>query len=92
MIDLKKDIDSLSNFKRKSSKFIRRMKSTGSPVVLTINGKAEVVVQDAASYQRLLDKAERYDAADTLRQSLDDVAKGRTLPLRQALEQLGKEE
>jgi PHD/YefM family antitoxin component YafN of YafNO toxin-antitoxin module len=92
MIDLKKDIDSLSNFKRESSKFIRRMKSSGSPVVLTINGKAELVVQDAASYQRLLDKAARYDASDTLRQSLDDVAKGRTRPLRQALEQLGNEE
>ena len=31
----------------------------GHPVVLTINGKAELVVQDTASYQKLIELAER---------------------------------
>ena len=35
------------------------MKQTGEPIVLTVNGKAEVVVQDAKSYQQLLEKIER---------------------------------
>ena len=51
MLDIKSDINSLSNFKRKTSEFLRQLKETGHPVVLTINGKAELVVQDTASYQ-----------------------------------------
>ncbi|ELS30697.1 hypothetical protein Pse7429DRAFT_4153 [Pseudanabaena biceps PCC 7429] len=34
------------------------MRNTGHPIVLTINGKAELVVQDAASYQQLLNTIE----------------------------------
>ena len=48
MVELARDIDSLSNFKRQTARFVERMKETGHPVVLTINGKAELVVQDAA--------------------------------------------
>ena len=47
MIDLSRDIHSLTDFKRKTSEFMKQLKETGSPVVLTINGKAELVVQDA---------------------------------------------
>lgn len=92
MFDLAKDIDSLSNFKRKTSEFLERMKKSGNPVVLTVNGKAEFVVQDAASYQQLLDLAQRVESLEGLRRSLEDVDKGRTRPMRQALEQLLREE
>ena len=47
---LTRDIQSLSTFKRDTAKLVRQMKKTGQPVVLTVNGKAELVVQDAASY------------------------------------------
>ena len=58
MLDLNSDINSLSNFKRNTPEFLRQLKETGHPVVLTINGKAELVVQDAASYQKLIEIAE----------------------------------
>ena len=48
---LSRDIQSLSVFKRDSSKFIKQMKKTGQPLVLTVNGKAVVVIQDADSFQ-----------------------------------------
>ena len=32
--------------------------AVGRPLVLTVNGKAEIVVQDAASYQEILEAAE----------------------------------
>ena len=38
MLDLNSDIDSLSNFKRNTPEFLRQLKETGHPVVLTING------------------------------------------------------
>jgi len=80
MLDLTSDIDSLSRFKRNTPEFIRRLKAEGRPVVLTVNGKAEVVVQDAASYQRLLEIAERAERMDALRASLEDMKEGRVSP------------
>ena len=40
------------------------MRETGNPVVLTVNGKAQVVVQDAASYQKLLDYIDEMEALE----------------------------
>ena len=56
MLDLANDIRSLSDFKRNTVELLDRLRKTGHPLVLTINGKAEVVVQDAAAYQTLLDR------------------------------------
>src|SRR6266851_4735842 len=77
---LVRDIMSLSTFKRDSNKVMRQMKKTKEPVVLTVNGKAAVVVQDAHSYQSLLELKERADVIETLRQRLAtlDRKKGRT--------------
>jgi prevent-host-death family protein len=90
MIDLSTDIHSLSDFKRNTSKYMERMKKSGHPLVLTIHGKAELVVQDAANYQRLLELAERGEMRDFLRESLEDIEAGRTEPAVEALERLGK--
>jgi prevent-host-death family protein len=79
MLDLANDIRSLSDFKRKTSELITRLKSTGDPLVLTINGRAEVVVQDAEAYQDLLDRVETIEA---LHRGFADVNAGRTKPAR----------
>ena len=62
MLDITKDIQSLTNFRRNSSEFLKRLKKSKRPIVLTVNGKAAAVVQDAKAYQRLLDTA-RADSA-----------------------------
>ena len=49
MLNLKTGIDSLTNFKRQTADYLRQLHSSGEPLVLTVNGKAEVVVQDAAA-------------------------------------------
>ena len=90
MIDISTDIQSLSDFKRKTSKFVTRMKKTGHPVVLTINGKAAMVVQDAESYQRLVELAEQAEMMEFLRKSRDDIDAGRTKPALEALDELAK--
>src|SRR2546425_2264475 len=51
-------IRSLSDFKRNTSELLERLKKTGNPLVLAINGKAEIVVQDAEAYQELLQRVE----------------------------------
>ena len=77
---LARDIMSLSTFKRDSNKVMRQMKKTKEPVVLTVNGKAAIVIQDAESYQRLLELKERTEVVATLRQRLATRGqkKGRT--------------
>ena len=67
MLDISKDIHSLSEFKRNSSDFVERMRGSGHPLVLTINGKAEIVVQDAAAYQKLLDRVDELEALEGIR-------------------------
>ena len=57
MLDIGRDIHSLSGLKLNKNEFLDRMRGSSHPVVLTINGKAELVVQDAESCQRLLESA-----------------------------------
>ena len=81
MLNISRDIHSLSSFKRNTPSFIEQMKQTGEPVVLTVNGKAEIVVQDAESYQKLLDALERLEAIAGIKQGLEDVEAGRTVSM-----------
>src|SRR4051812_48020697 len=84
MMDLSKDIRSLSDFKRNTSKLVERMEESGEPMVLTVNGKAKLVVQDAASYQKLMESIDYSEAVKGIRRGLDDVKSGRTKPAAQA--------
>ena len=83
MLDITKDIQSLTTFRRRSGDFMKQIKKSKRPVVLTVNGKAAAVVQDAEAYQRLLDVAASADAAEGIRQGLEDVRKGRVRPAKE---------
>ena len=87
-MDITKDIQSLTTFRRASGHFMKQLRKTKRPVVLTVNGKAAAVVQDAEAYQRLLDLAAGADAGEGIRQGLDDVAHGRTTPAKAAFDQI----
>jgi len=87
-VDITKDIQPLTTFRNNSVKMMRQLRKTKRPIVLTVNGKAEAVVQDAEAYQRLLDIAARADINEGIRQGLEDVAGGRTRPAREVFEEL----
>jgi prevent-host-death family protein len=88
MVNLSKDIHPLTDFKRDTSSFMSRLKKTRRPVVLTVNGKAELVVQDAKSYQQILDRLERFEAVEAIRLGMAAAGQGRVKPARQALAKL----
>jgi PHD/YefM family antitoxin component YafN of YafNO toxin-antitoxin module len=90
MLDINSDINSLSNFKRNTPEFLRRLKATGHPVVLTINGKAELVVQDTASYQKLIELAERAERMEALQASIDNMRAGKISPVEDMLADMRK--
>ena len=88
MLDITKDIQSMTTFRRNPGQFMKRLKKTRRPLVLTVNGRAEIVVQDAAAYQRLLDTAAQADAREGIRQGLEDAEKDRTRPAREVFDEI----
>jgi predicted transcriptional regulator len=48
--------------------------------VLTINGKAELVAPDAASYQTLFDLAERLETIQAVKDGLASAERGKGTP------------
>ena len=77
MLNITKDIQSLTTFRRRSGEFMKHLKKSKRPVVLTVNGKAAAIVQDAEAYQRLLDIAAQADAVEGIRQGVEDVKERR---------------
>jgi prevent-host-death family protein len=61
MINLE-NIHPLTDFKRNVKQFIEQIKATKSPLILTVNGKAEIVIQDASSFQEMLRRLESSEA------------------------------
>lgn len=92
MLNLSRDIDSLTHFKRNTNEVLAQLEATGHPMVLTINGKAKVVVQDVASYQRLLELLEQAETVAGIRAGLEDVKQGRTRPLDEVIEELERQD
>ncbi len=80
MLNLKEDIQPLTTFRNNSVEMMKQLKKTGRPIVLTVNGKTEAIVQSAEAYQRLLDIAAEADVMEAIRQGRADVAAGRTRP------------
>jgi len=76
------DIRSLTDFQRNTKSHLRRLKSTGRPEVLTINGKAELIVQDAAAYEEML------DSIRGIQRGLDSIKSGTSKPFRPALDEI----
>ncbi len=90
-MDITKDIQPMTLFRNHSAAFMQHLKETGRPLVLTVNGKAAAVVQDAEAYQRLLDLAAEASEEEGVRQGREDVASGRTRAARDVFDELRAE-
>ena len=69
-------IDSLTNFQKNAKSFASRLEESKEPLVLTVNGKAKLVVQDAEAYQAMLDELERGRFVEAVRQGLRESEQG----------------
>jgi prevent-host-death family protein len=87
-MDITKDIQPMTTFRNHSAEIMQHLKDTKRPVILTVNGKAAAVVQDAEAYQHLLDLAAEASAAEGIRQGLDDLRTGRTRPAVAVLDEI----
>jgi len=87
-MDITKDIQPMTTFRNHSAEIMQHLRDSKRPVILTVNGKAAAVVQDAEAYQRLLDLAAQADSSEGIRQGLEDARRGRTRPARALFDQL----
>ena len=89
MIDVSQDIESLTSFKRDSDRFLKQMKTTGRPVVLTVNGKARAVMMDPRLYQSM---ADRLSAVDSISRGLAQAKEGLGMSVDECFDQLDAED
>jgi prevent-host-death family protein len=83
MLNIRQDIQSLTDFKRHTVDFVKRLKRGHRPLVLTVNGRAEVIVQDPDSYQRLLEMAESFEAISAVQEGMAQAKRGEGISLEQ---------
>ena len=81
MLNIRQDIHSLTDFKRHTVDFVKQLKKCRRPLVLTVNGRAEVVVQDAQSYQKLLEMAESFEAISAVQEGMSQAKRGEGMTL-----------
>ncbi|MBI1788998.1 MAG: type II toxin-antitoxin system Phd/YefM family antitoxin [Acidobacteria bacterium] len=86
-IDLR-EVRSVTEFQRNLKDYVGRLKQKKTPLVLTVNGRAELVVQNAESYQALLDRLERAETLAAIRQGMEEFKRGEAFPLENAAEKL----
>jgi PHD/YefM family antitoxin component YafN of YafNO toxin-antitoxin module len=82
------EVRSLTEFQRHAKRHITRLKRTGKPQVLTVNGQAELVVQSTESYQRLVEDAELSRSLRVIRRSLEEAKAGKGRMMREFLHEL----
>lgn len=70
------DIHPLTGFLRDHKAYMERLAATGRPEVLTVNGKARVVVQDAESYQRMIEALDAVETERIVRERLASLDRG----------------
>ena len=87
MIDLS-EARSVTEFQRNIQDYVSRLKEKKTPLVLTVNGRAKLVVQDAESYQEILDRLERAETLAAIRRGMKDAEEGRMIPLEDAVAKL----
>jgi len=66
------DIHTVTEFSRKPAEHIKRLADSKRPEILTVNGKAAVVIQDAESYERMAELAEYAESIQTIRKALSE--------------------
>jgi hypothetical protein len=69
-------------------KLVQQLQESGQPAVLTINGQVELVIQDATSYQLLLELVDRLDTIEAIREGIESIERGEGRPAAEVFEEI----
>lgn len=84
-ISISKDIEPLSEFRKKSADFVKRLKKEKQPIILTQHGKSAAVLMDVSEYERFSKKLEMLE---DLLEAKQQVEQGKTYTMDQAKERI----
>ena len=84
---ISKDIEPLSEFRKKSADFVNRLKREKQPIILTQHGKSAAVLMDVSEYERLMKKMEMLE---DLLEAKQQVEQGETHSMEKAKERIEK--
>lgn len=86
-ISISNDIEPLSEFRKRSADFIKRLKKDKHPIILTQHGKSAAVLMDVTEYERL-DKKMRL--LEDLLEAKQQVEQGKTYTMEEAEQRIEK--
>jgi PHD/YefM family antitoxin component YafN of YafNO toxin-antitoxin module len=87
MIDTRQ-IHSLTDFLRNHKEHITRLKESRRPEVLTVNGKAELVLLDAETYQEMADQLAEKQFIQAIQEGLEAAERGELKPAAQVFSEM----
>ena len=90
-MDFAHDAQPLADFQRDASPFLDHLRRTGGPVVLTVDGCAALVVQSAASYRELIERAERLETIAAVKEGLASIDRGEGRAMHESFHDLEQE-
>jgi len=84
-ISIANDIEPLSEFRKKSADFMKRLKKEKQPIVLTQHGKSAAVLMDVSEYERVIKKMEMLE---DLLEAKQQVEQGKIYSMDEAKERI----
>jgi len=88
-MDITQDIRPLTEFKRDTSRFVSRLKQTGRPAILTVNGKPSLVVIDAQAWQDIQGQIEYANTVAAIHAGLKQIRAGQGMDAEAFFDELG---
>jgi PHD/YefM family antitoxin component YafN of YafNO toxin-antitoxin module len=87
-VNTRPKIDPAPDVQPNPVKLVRKLQETGQPAVLTINGEEKLIVQDATSYQMLLELVDRLDTIEAIREGIASIERGEGRPADEVFEEI----
>lgn len=88
MLHPKKATELPSNSSTAATRLLHQLRKSSQPIVVSINGQAELRVEDQESYEKLLSLVDRLETIAGVRRGLEDVKEGRCRPVQEVFEEL----
>ncbi len=87
MLDLDRISDQVPPGTCKVVHLLRQLDDHGEPIVISINGKADLMISDEGSFQMLVNLVDRLELFEVLKQATKDLDEGKGLSLEEVKEQ-----
>jgi len=83
-VSITQDIKSVTDLKKRTNEIFRQIHQTGRPVIITVNGRPDVVLIDAEIFEK---KLKALNLGSLLSEAESDISAGKIRPVEEFLEE-----